>query len=79
MLVSTALRIRDAKHRGFRQCGHVAVDRDDLPEAGEGEYYWSDLEGLRVEKDRMVKVIGRVAYLLETGANDVLVVSNGER
>ena len=42
------------------------------------EYYWTDLEGLRV-RDRDGTVIGTVAYLLETGANDVLVVRDGER
>jgi 16S rRNA processing protein RimM len=54
----------------------VAVERGELPETGEGEYYWSDLEGLRVVKQDG-RLIGRVAYLLETGANDVLVVRDG--
>ena len=55
----------------------IAVDRNELPETGEGEYYWSDLEGLRVERQDG-QPVGTVAYLLETGANDVLVVSDGE-
>jgi 16S rRNA processing protein RimM len=55
----------------------VAVDRDELPDTGEGEYYWSDLEGLRVERQDG-RLIGSVAYLLETGANDVLVVRDGD-
>ena len=51
----------------------IAVSRDDLPEAEEGTYYWADLEGLQVvHKDGTV--LGTVAYLLETGANDVLVI-----
>jgi 16S rRNA processing protein RimM len=54
----------------------VAVDRGELPETGEGEYYWADLEGLTVE-GLDGRVIGKVAYLLETGANDVLVVRGG--
>ena len=54
----------------------VAVDRDELPDTGEGEYYWSDLEGLRVERQDG-RLIGRVTYLLETGANDVIVVRDG--
>ncbi|MBT8082115.1 MAG: ribosome maturation factor RimM [Gammaproteobacteria bacterium] len=51
----------------------IAVPRAALPEAGEDRYYWSDLEGLRVVH-RDGTELGRVAYLLETGANDVMVV-----
>ena len=51
----------------------IGVDRDTLPEAEEGHYYWADLEGLTVlHKDGTE--LGKVAYLLATGANDVLVV-----
>lgn len=55
----------------------VGVQRSSLPATGEDEYYWSDLEGLQVVH-RDGNVLGRVAYLLETGANDVLVVQ-GDR
>ncbi len=48
-----------------------------MPESDEGTYYWADLEGLQVvRKDGTV--LGTVAYLLETGANDVLVIE-GEK
>ena len=51
----------------------IGVDRDALPNPGEGHYYWADLEGLTVvHKDGTE--LGRVAYLMATGANDVLVV-----
>ena len=56
----------------------IGVPRASLPTTGMDEYYWTDLEGLRV-RDRDGTVIGTVAYLLETGANDVLVVRDGER
>lgn len=56
---------------------HVAVPREQLPEAEEGEYYWSDLIGLTVTNQEGI-VLGQVAELFETGANDVLVVK-GER
>ena len=55
----------------------IAIARNDLPAAAEGSYYWADLEGLRVVH-RDGTELGRVAYLLETGANDVL-VTEGER
>ena len=51
----------------------IAVRRDALPVIRAGQFYWSDLEGLRVVH-RDGTELGRVAYLLETGANDVMVV-----
>lgn len=51
----------------------IGVDRDALPDAGEGHYYWADLEGL-VVVHRDGSELGRVACLMATGANDVLVV-----
>lgn len=51
----------------------IGVDRSDMPAPEEGEYYWSDLEGLTVQKESG-EMVGTVAYLIETGANDVLVV-----
>lgn len=55
----------------------IAVHRDQLPEPAAGEYYWIDLEGLRVENLDGIS-LGTVSHLMETGANDVLVVQ-GER
>ena len=54
----------------------IAVPRNSLPEQPEGEYYWSDLVGLAVENLQGVE-FGTVDSLLETGANDVLVVKGG--
>lgn len=51
----------------------IAVDREAMPDAGDGSYYWADLEGLQVVR-RDGTELGNVAYLMETGANDVLVV-----
>lgn len=51
----------------------IGVPRELLPESGEGEYYWRDLIGLRVKLDDG-RDLGRVAAMMETGANDVLVV-----
>lgn len=55
----------------------IAVPLGDLPPLGAGEFYWWQLEGLRVV-NLEGRELGTVGYLLETGANDVLVVS-GER
>lgn len=55
----------------------VAVVRDQLPEAAEGEYFWIDLIGLAVITITGFN-LGEVDYLIETGANDVLIVK-GER
>lgn len=55
----------------------VAVPRAVLPEARSGEYYWADLIGLAVVNTGSQE-LGRVVGMLQTGANDVLVVQ-GER
>jgi 16S rRNA processing protein RimM len=55
----------------------IAVPRSELPPAEPGEFYWVDLIGLEVETLEGV-VLGRVVDLVETGANDVLVVQ-GDR
>ncbi|WP_455376036.1 ribosome maturation factor RimM [Kaarinaea lacus] len=51
----------------------IAVHRDQLPEPSANEYYWIDLVGLNVVNLAGVE-LGIVDSLLETGANDVLVV-----
>ncbi|HET6439616.1 MAG TPA: ribosome maturation factor RimM [Anaeromyxobacter sp.] len=58
----------------------VWVHREDLGEAGEGRYFWADLEGLPVVTVAGEEV-GTVTGLMETGAVDVLVVlgPRGER
>jgi 16S rRNA processing protein RimM len=55
----------------------IFVGRDQLPATDEDEYYWSDLEGLDVQTTKG-EVLGRIERLMETGANDVLVI-RGER
>lgn len=62
--------------RGLMDCD-IGVPRAALPALAAGEYYWADLEGLRVVTEHGVE-LGVVDHLLETGANDVLVVK-GER
>ena len=52
----------------------IAVPRDQLPEAEEDEYYWSDLIGLSVKNKQDID-FGKITDVFETGANDVLVVN----
>lgn len=55
----------------------ISVPRQQLPPLPGDEWYWADLIGLEVRTPEGV-VLGSVIDLLETGANDVLVV-RGER
>lgn len=55
----------------------IAVRREQLGALAPGEYYWTDLEGLRVVTCEGVE-LGRVDHLFATGANDVVVV-RGDR
>jgi 16S rRNA processing protein RimM len=56
----------------------IYVPRSALPPPNPGEYYWVDLEGLRVVTVDGV-ALGTVTHLFSTGANDVLVVRDDER
>lgn len=55
----------------------IQVDRASMPMLGEDDYYWCDLIGLAVETTGGQN-LGRIRAILETGANDVLIV-DGER
>ena len=54
----------------------VAVPRAALPRARENEYYWADLIGLKVV-NAQAEDFGQVTDILQTGANDVLLVQGG--
>ena len=57
----------------------VAIKHEQLPTLNKGEYYWRDLIGLKVLNQNEVE-LGVVSEIIETGANDVFVVTgNGER
>lgn len=55
----------------------IAVERSDMPDPPPGQHYWFDLVGLYVQTRQGV-ALGRVSGMMETGANDVLVVA-GDR
>lgn len=55
----------------------IAVPITELPSLDGDDYYWHQLQGLLV-RNKQGQCFGKVKYLLETGANDVLVVQ-GDR
>ena len=59
----------------------IMVPKSALPPLEVGEFYWDDLVGCAVrtrDDEGNVVDLGNVNYLLETGANDVLVVRASE-
>ena len=59
----------------------IMVPKSALPDLEEGEFYWDDLVGCTVrtsDGEGNLIDLGMVNYLLETGANDVLVVRASE-
>lgn len=55
----------------------IGIQQEQLPKLPEGQYYWSDLIGIKVVNIQD-HVLGTVISLFETGANDVMVVK-GEK
>ena len=55
----------------------IQILRSDLPKLPNENYYWSDLVGLSVLNSEE-KVIGKIESLIETGANDVMVINNAK-
>lgn len=51
----------------------IWVAKSRLPEIGEGEYYWYQLEGLRVQ-NLQGENLGIVDHLMESGSSDIMVV-----
>jgi 16S rRNA processing protein RimM len=76
-IVATLPGIDDRDAAAALMGAEVFVRREALPKAAPGEFYWSDLEGLRVRTVEGVE-LGTVSHLFATGANDVVVVK-GDR
>ena len=56
----------------------LLVPREDLPPAGDGEFYWHEVVGFAVQTDAG-ETLGAIVETLHTGANDVWVVRDGGR
>jgi 16S rRNA processing protein RimM len=76
-LVATFPGIEDRDGAEAMRGTEVFAPRSALPPPAPGEYYWVDLEGLRVVNLEGVD-FGVVSHLFSTGANDVL-VARGDR
>lgn len=62
--------------RTFCQCD-IAISSGDFPDLNADEFYWHQLQGLEVYTEGAGHerlLLGKVDYVMETGANDVLVV-----
>ncbi len=55
----------------------IRIEADQLPELPEGDFYWHELEGLEVV-NQAGEILGEIDRMMETGANDVLVVAATE-
>lgn len=76
-LIGTLPGIEDRDAAEALRGAELFVPRSALPPPKDGEFYWIDLEGLRVENLDGVD-FGRAAFVFSNGANDVLVV-RGDR
>lgn len=76
-LIGTIPGVEDRDAAEALRGAELYVTRGALPPPKDGEFYWIDLEGLRVVNLEGVE-FGAVAYVFSNGANDVLVV-RGDR
>ena len=53
------------------------IEKSQLPQLAQGEYYWDELTGLEVINNQGI-VLGTISYMIDTGANNVMVV-NGKK
>lgn len=68
----------DDREQARLYCGwEISVDASELPDLDDDEIYWHQLESLDVfsrNSNGDNVLLGKVAYMMETGANDVLVI-----
>ncbi|PJE79564.1 Ribosome maturation factor RimM [invertebrate metagenome] len=68
----------DDRELARRYCDStITISENELPPVADDEVYWHQLEGLDVmtlTADGKSILLGKVNYLMETGANDVLVI-----
>lgn len=73
-LVGLADRDAAAAMKGYE----ISVARELLPRLRQGQFYWTDLEGLRVQTADG-RSLGVVDHLFDSGAHPILVAQDGDR
>ena len=64
----------DDRDQAFTLRGYtIEIPRESFAPTEENEYYWADLVGMTVINKENI-VLGKVSNLMETGANDVLMI-----
>ncbi len=74
-LIAKLKYVDDRTHAETLKGAEIWVAKSELSELEDDEHYWYELEGLKVINEAG-EYLGDVKKLLETGANDVLVVTN---
>ena len=73
ILVATLKGLTDREEARTYADFEISIPRSELPQLTGDDYYWYQLQGLTII-NQLEQVLGRVDHLLETGANDVMVV-----
>ena len=74
-IIAKLKHIDDRTHAETLKGAEIWVTKTTLSELADDEYYWFELEGLQVN-NLQGEILGSVVRLMETGANDVLVVKD---
>jgi len=73
--------LKEIRHRDTAELligSEIVIPKDDLPELENGEYYWHELLGLSVY-DEERGYLGTISAIIQTGSNDVYVVTGADR
>lgn len=72
--------INNPEDTSILRLANILIERNTLPELEEGEHYWIDLIGLQAKLTNG-HTLGKITEILETGANDVLIIvdNNGNK
>jgi len=73
--VAKLLGITDRDQAEFLRGFEIVVDRSELPDLPDGDYYWWQLKGLDVHTVDG-HYLGVISEMMSTGANDVIVVQS---